>query len=346
MLSRNGNRESVDTRVSEVSPTEDIHPEWLTVSPADIRVIKRLSNRVNVLPIIARADILTDEKLEAVKQAIRRDLRNAKLGFGVFGPAKVDDVAIDSRPSTAANGHNSQSDEGFGSEEESEEEERPSRPVIKLDPRRRHSNAARSSSRSRVEFAEMNDAREPLPPDAADPDSLASVRFSAHYFAKSRPLIELLPFAVVMPEQNAWTRRPLKGPPATPSQMSHGAGNGSARPTSMCSTEAESVLTTHGQEVVMENGRGTPTPTPTLRSPSSEHLPFWQSPPRDLKGVFVRKFRWGMVDVLDPTHCDFAALRTAVLSTHMKVSFVFLTQVFSFYSELCDYAASWIYAIP
>jgi len=35
--------------------------------------------------------------------------------------------------------------------------------------------------------------------------------------------------------------------------------------------------------------------------------------------VFVRRFRWGMVDVLDPTHCDFAALRTAVLSTHMKV---------------------------
>jgi septin family protein len=26
-----------------------------------------------------------------------------------------------------------------------------------------------------------------------------------------------------------------------------------------------------------------------------------------------------MVDVLDPIHCDFAALRTAVLSTHMKV---------------------------
>ena len=66
-------------------------------------------------------------------------------------------------------------------------------------------------------------------------------------------------------------------------------------------------------------GRGTPTPTPTLRSPSSEHTTYWQGPPRDLKGVFVRRFRWGTVDVLDPTHCDFAALRTAVLSTHMKV---------------------------
>ncbi|KAJ2990165.1 hypothetical protein NUW54_g8556 [Trametes sanguinea] len=41
--------------------------------------------------------------------------------------------------------------------------------------------------------------------------------------------------------------------------------------------------------------------------------------PADLKGVFVRKFRWGTVDVLSPEHCDFAALRTAVLSTHMKM---------------------------
>lgn len=318
MLSRNANRESVDTRVSEINPSEDIQPERLTVSPADIRVIKRLSARVNILPIIARADILTDDKLEAVKQAIRRDLNSAKLGFGVFGPAKVDDPVDDSRPSTAANGH-SQSDEGFGSEEESEEEQRPSRTVIKLDPRRRSSNAGRSSSRSRADLSDANDTREPLPADAADPDSLASIRFSAHYFAKSQPLVEILPFAVVMPSQNDRDRRPLKSPPAAPSQMSHGGGNGNARPSSMCSTEVASVMT-HGQESVIENGRGSPTPTPTLRSPSSDHIPFWQNAPRDLKGVFVRKFRWGTVDVLDPTHCDFAALRTAVLSTHMKVS--------------------------
>jgi len=35
--------------------------------------------------------------------------------------------------------------------------------------------------------------------------------------------------------------------------------------------------------------------------------------------MFVRQFRWGTVDVLDPLHCDFAALRNAILSTHLKV---------------------------
>ena len=41
----------------------------LTMSPAEIRVIRRLSTRTNVLPVIARADSLTDEKLLAVKSA-------------------------------------------------------------------------------------------------------------------------------------------------------------------------------------------------------------------------------------------------------------------------------------
>jgi len=52
---------------------------------------------------------------------------------------------------------------------------------------------------------------------------------------------------------------------------------------------------------------------------SARHPAYLQGPPDDLKGVFTRKFRWGTIDVLDPHHCDFAALRTAILSTHIKV---------------------------
>ena len=37
-----------------------------------------------MLPIIARADILTNERLAAVKMAIRRDLAEAGIGFGIF----------------------------------------------------------------------------------------------------------------------------------------------------------------------------------------------------------------------------------------------------------------------
>lgn len=41
----------------------------LTMSPAEIRVIRRLSARSNILPVIAHADSLTDDKLLAVKNA-------------------------------------------------------------------------------------------------------------------------------------------------------------------------------------------------------------------------------------------------------------------------------------
>lgn len=56
-----------DTSSAEESQDEDEGP--LTMSRAEIRVIRRLSARTNVLPVIARADSLPDEKLLAVKNA-------------------------------------------------------------------------------------------------------------------------------------------------------------------------------------------------------------------------------------------------------------------------------------
>lgn len=55
-----------------------------TLPPVEIETIRRLSSRVNVLPVIARADILSNDRLAAVKMAIRRDLAEAGIGFGIF----------------------------------------------------------------------------------------------------------------------------------------------------------------------------------------------------------------------------------------------------------------------
>ncbi|KAI9456158.1 GTP binding protein [Russula earlei] len=51
---------------------------------AEINVIRALSSRVNVLPVIARADTLTNDRLAAIKMAIRHDLAEAGIGFGIF----------------------------------------------------------------------------------------------------------------------------------------------------------------------------------------------------------------------------------------------------------------------
>ncbi|KAI0696005.1 hypothetical protein BC835DRAFT_1406060 [Cytidiella melzeri] len=55
-----------------------------TLPLADIATIRRLSSRVNVLPVVGRADELSNDRLSAVKLAIRRDLAAAGIGFGIF----------------------------------------------------------------------------------------------------------------------------------------------------------------------------------------------------------------------------------------------------------------------
>ena len=61
---------------------------------AEINIIRTLSSRVNVLPVIARADTLTNDRLAAIKLAVRRDLADAGIGFGIF----------DLEPHAASNG--------------------------------------------------------------------------------------------------------------------------------------------------------------------------------------------------------------------------------------------------
>lgn len=283
--------------------SDDEAASTLTMSPAEIRVIRRLSARSNVLPVIARADSLTDEKLAAVKDAVRHGLRDASLGFGVFDPVqKVPEEA--SRKSMdgangkreSVNGHGNgfvpgeEEDEESDEEDDGDAEERQARPVIKLRPSRHHS-ARLSRSRSRRDLTDTG-----VSPDPTDRESVANVRFSAREIAKTN-LSTLLPFALIAPEDVGKLRkRPLSSIFSSPIQDSE---DGHA-----------------------ESFQSAPTQMPASPTPQSlrnMNMAYLQGPPDDLKGVFTRKFRWGNVDVLDPNHCDFAALRTAVLSTHLKI---------------------------
>jgi hypothetical protein len=155
---------------------------------ADVAAIRRLSNRVNVLPVVARADTLTDARLSAVKLAVRRDLADAGIGFGIFDH------------------------DGAGPPD---------------DARRR----ARSPSAS-----------------ATQP-----------------------PYALISPEAYAHSDGTYRTPPAR-------------------------------HELVAQYAYGVNPPSRLLA-----------------RGRHTRTFRWGTLDVLDPRHCDFMALRTAVFH-HMEVN--------------------------
>ncbi|KXN88072.1 Septin-9 [Leucoagaricus sp. SymC.cos] len=310
-----------DTSSGDESEDEEDEDEGpLTMAPAEIKVIRRIANRSNILPVIAHADSLTDEKLTAIKEAVRKGLSDAGFDLGVFGPIKkstdFDTQETSVKPSDdpsndSMNGHT----EDGGTVEESDAEdteedgERQSRPVIKLRPPR-HRNVSRSRSRRRELSRVAEDDRQPLVPDEADPESVANIRFSAHTFAKN-DITSLLPFALIAPENKKRPRR----------QKTVASLDGPATPTGG-STAQTATATEDGHETrssqMTDSGLSPVSPSST-RSHSAAKQSFVQGPPADMKGVFVRRFRWGTVDVLDPEHCDFAALRTAILSTHLKV---------------------------
>ncbi|KAI0755019.1 hypothetical protein C8Q80DRAFT_1216785 [Daedaleopsis nitida] len=325
--------------MSEESDSEDEDDgsgSSLSMSPIDIRVIRRLSARANVLPVIARADSLTDEKLAAIKKVIRRDLRAANLDFGVFGPVADDPKSpAEERPNGHGHRHTNSSNgsehsngtshaNGNGiahpveeTEKEKEKEEKPaeeaasgrsSRPVIKLRPTRLTRRPSRS--RSRLEITELSLAEDPSSMEIVnDTESVASVRFSAHIVVKT-DLTANLPFALTTPEHTH--RRRTKSVPSSAS------ANGHAEGTDEHAHKRDSIMTAPSEDGHAHSSMVTSPVSPSTPA-SIRNFPYLQGPPADLRGVFVRKFRWGTIDVLNPEHCDFAALRTAILSTHIKL---------------------------
>ena len=300
---------SVSETTISLSPATDQPVEYsgdIMMSPAELRVIKRLSARANVLPVIAKADSLTDESLSAVKTAVREGLRYAGLGFGVFSAPNLKEEPHSQSPQEeVANGlhngingaahHAENGDTGVAHDDT--ENERVSRTIITL----KGTRTARSRSRSRRDLSSIaQDERQPQHPDETEEESVANIRFSAKTVTKVN-LDTLLPFAFIAPELSS-TPQPRRIRPATAD--------------SKCSLYQDD---TEGASSPVERATTPDVPTPSRKST------VLTPPPESLKGVFTRKFRWGTVDVLDPAHCDFAALRTAILLTHMKVSLLHFT---------------------
>ncbi|KAJ1303366.1 hypothetical protein OPQ81_011560 [Rhizoctonia solani] len=75
---------------SEEEGVNDSHR--LCMLPAEVRAIQRLSQRANVLPVIARGDTLTDARLARIKRVVRRDLARAEIDLKLFGVGDDDDM--------------------------------------------------------------------------------------------------------------------------------------------------------------------------------------------------------------------------------------------------------------
>ncbi|KAK0202009.1 GTP binding protein [Desarmillaria ectypa] len=176
-----------------------------TLLSADINTIRRLSTRVNVLPVVSRADILSNDRLAAVKMAIRRDLAAAGIGFGIF------DDAYHCHPGNVSPS-NGELTNGYVN----------------------GTNSAASS-----------------PPSSPVSSSLR------------------LPYALISPD-------------------------------------------------IYSHSDGVPRIPMSRQQLVHQYTPSYHSPPSKLvRGKYIRTYRWGSLDVLDPCHCDFLHLRNAIFH-HME----------------------------
>ncbi|RXW22479.1 hypothetical protein EST38_g3372 [Candolleomyces aberdarensis] len=172
----------------------------------DIAAIRRLSGRVNVLPVIARADLLSNDRLAAVKVAIRRDLAEAGIGFGIFDM-----------------------DGQYGI---------PQHPDERVEPPNGYANHTNGTS---------------APNSNSPPTSPVA------------PAILRLPYALISPDMYSHSDGVPRRPPSR-------------------------------HELIQQY------------SPPQQYPP----PSKLARGKFIRSYRWGIVDVLDPAHSDFLSLRSAI----------------------------------
>ncbi|KAH7099582.1 Septin-domain-containing protein [Auriculariales sp. MPI-PUGE-AT-0066] len=287
----------------------------LTMNPSEIRAIKRLATRVNVLPVVARADSLTDEKLNAIKRAVRRDLAEAGINFGVFDSL---DPSLPTRKTHRQPRGLASTDPGSRPEARDEpEEEAPPAPVIQIK-KSRFGTLTRSRSKRNLQEQDADlfgESRQPNVTDTRERVMSLAIAPGVNILT-TQPI---LPFAVVAPEQPREKREKRKKKHAN----GNGVANGDASPGAEQPNHPERPREERRRSTGAISVASTTVTVPVSPTDEGDHtgtgLPYMMSPLHQaMRGRFVRRYRWGTIDVLDPAHCDFAALRTAVLNTHLK----------------------------
>lgn len=312
----------------------------LGMSPIEIRLISRLCKRVNVLPVISRADTLTDNRLKRVKQAIRRDLQAAD-GAGIWGiwdaepgtvPGRMISISNNANPNinnntmpsspVSSNGNAGGTGAGAGAGDVSvagvggSNDDRQSRPVIKL----RGPKRGLTRSRSRKSLKTAVDAEFEEPDIEASPGyPIAPITIPNIHNHNHRNYNNSLINNNGAPEEGgnmSNSRRTSAVSAKTDAAGPYGAIFSRAdlrarMPFAIIAPEKERPLKQQQQQQ-QQQGNGNRNGNGSISENGEYHVP-------NVYGRFVRRFRWGTIDVLDPQHCDFAALRAAVLHSYMKV---------------------------
>ncbi|CAE6460439.1 unnamed protein product [Rhizoctonia solani] len=273
----------------------------LSMLPAEVRAIQRLSQRANVFPVIARGDTLTDARLARIKRVIRQDLANAGVDLKLFGIGDDEDMPRRGRVESRV---------GFGGGDEEHE------PKVIKTKYRGTSRPPSSETTNETTAAPLDTGSVHIVPKVDD--STLSLMF---------PLVVIAPD---MPKAKApKSKRQTTADTRTPSVP--------GTPVAITTDDLDlpsSELTGSFPTQTDATGNLTTPPQPPSRTPSTYTSP-GVLPPSSWRGAagtvsnapttgtyprdqFTRKYRWGTIDVLDPAHCDVGVLRGVVLGSHMK----------------------------
>ncbi|KDE06851.1 hypothetical protein MVLG_02887 [Microbotryum lychnidis-dioicae p1A1 Lamole] len=219
---------------------DDEYDDEMGLTETDLKCIKKLSQRVHVLPIIARADELTVRRLEEVKEAVRRDLTRSGVSFGAFSSASASSLDEDD-------------DENENDEETDDEGEsmppntRTRRGSVKTE---RAADASKvAENEAPVKVIRIARGRLSTLPPSRRRMSAAAETAKFEEPIETPTFDDFLPFAVVAAEEST---RDKKGPSRN---------------------EGDDDLTVE---------------------------------------TYERRFKYGSLNVLDPSHCDFTPLKEAI----------------------------------
>ncbi|KAG0344237.1 hypothetical protein BG004_004618, partial [Podila humilis] len=93
------------------------------LSEADIRILKRLGARVNIIPVVARADTLTFAQTKKLKKAILRDAALHQIQFFQFLSPKLAKRLMEQQQEMKKGNNYAEGDEEEEEEEEDEDED-------------------------------------------------------------------------------------------------------------------------------------------------------------------------------------------------------------------------------
>lgn len=230
--------------------------------------------------IIARGDELTDARLATVKAIVRRELASAGFGFGVF----------QSKPASSTD-----------SDDEEEDDNKTQTDGNNIDKGEDFDTYDGESAVLPSEPSEVSQRGPDLVVDAPEDEDVEATHD--------------------IPGSLSSTQKPPR-PPRSPSRSRSAVQSRKpVRPsdsTGFIEESSDDVNSYVSSSSSSEDGAA---------AALEPLLPFCLISPevdparhkRHSEGQrFLRKFRWGEVDVLDPKHCDFEPLKAAILGSHME----------------------------